>query len=60
MIAQTKTQISMKVFRTFLLAAVTFCSLAMYSCSDPYDEITLQGEEPVTDPHSNGEGSHRD
>ncbi|WP_155169031.1 hypothetical protein [Fulvivirga kasyanovii] len=50
----------MKVFRTFLLAAVTFCSLAMYSCSDPYDEITLQGEEPVTDPHSNGEGSHRD
>ena len=50
----------MKVIRIFLLAAVVFCSLAMYSCSDPYDEIKLQNEEVATDPHSTGNDNDRD
>ena len=49
----------MKIIRTFLLAAVVFCSLAMYSCSDPYDEIKLQNE-AATDPISNGNDNDRD
>ena len=48
----------MKSFKIILLATITFCSLAMYSCSDPYEEITLQAEEPVTDPPGgNGTGT---
>lgn len=48
----------MKTFKVILLTTVTFCSLAMYSCSDPYEEITLQAEEGYTDPvRGNGEGT---
>lgn len=51
----------MKTFRILLLAAVTIGSLAMYSCSDPYEEITRQDvEEQVDPPGGNGEGAHRD
>ena len=46
----------MKVFRVLFLAGITFCSLAMYSCSDPYEEIKVQDKvEAETEPHSNGE-----
>ena len=51
----------MKTFRVLLLTAVTIGSLAMYSCSDPYEEITRQDVEEQTDPAGgNGEDAHRD